>query len=117
MWVDAGRGRAIANSVSSETPSQRMSNLDHVVTQWMAPSYAPCGSAWISSHDHVVGASTSPSIVKVQVPTSSFGVASAVSTGQDRPVSYWPGGRRASRGRPRPVNPRVKRPIETFYFV
>src|SRR4051794_35403689 len=44
----------------------------------------------------------------VQVSVEIRGVASAVSTGQSRSVSDWPGGRRLSPpGRPCPVNPRV----------
>src|SRR5262245_3065345 len=86
-----------------------MSNFDQVVTQWMPPWYVDGGSAWISSHVHVVGISTSPSTLNVHELTSSRGAASAVSTGHDVPVSYCPGGRRASRGLPRPENPRVTR--------
>ena len=84
-----------------------MSNFDHVVTQWIAPSYVVCGNACISSQLHVVGCSTSPSIVNVHVAVSIFGVTSAVSTGHDRPVSYWPGGSFGPSPRPRPLNPRV----------
>ena len=85
-----------------------MPSFDHVVTQWMSPSYVDGGSAWISSHVHVVGVSTSPSIAKVHVAVSSFGVTSAVNTGHPRPVSYWPGGRRGSRSAlPLPENPLV----------
>src|SRR5882724_3131474 len=90
-----------------------MSHFDQVVTQWIAPSYAPPGRARISSHVHVVGWATRPSTVNVQVEVSSFGVTSAVSTGHDRPVSYWPGGRRSSCWRPRPEKPRVNRLIAT----
>src|SRR4051812_13229281 len=107
MWVADGNGGATANNVSSETPSHCMSNFDHVVTQWIAPSYLSCGSACISSHVHVVGDATSPSTVNVQSAVSIFGVTSAVRTGHDFPVSYCPGGKRGSRLRPRPLKPRV----------
>jgi hypothetical protein len=63
-------------------------SLDHVVTQWMSPVYVEAGSAWICSHVHVVGCSTSPSTRKVHESVASFGVASAVRTGHDLPVSY-----------------------------
>ena len=33
-----GSGPAISSSVSTETPRNVMSNFDHVVTQWIAPS-------------------------------------------------------------------------------
>jgi hypothetical protein len=94
--------------VSTETPVNVIANLDHVVTQWMAPSYVDGGSACISSHVHVVGVSTRPSTVKVQSPGESAGVASAVRTGQSLPTSYWPGGSRTPLApRWRPVKPRV----------
>src|SRR5215207_11066728 len=84
-----------------------MSNFDHVVTQWMAPSYVDGASAWSSSHVHVVGRSTSPSTRNVHVAVSRRGVTSALSTGHWSPASYWPGGSRASRARERPRKPRV----------
>ena len=58
-----------------------MPSFDHVVTQWMSPVYVDGGSACISSHVHVVGGSTWPSTVNVQVAGSIFGVASAVEHG------------------------------------
>ena len=76
-----------------------MSNFDHVVTQWMAPWYVDLRRAWISSQVHVVGCSTRPSTRNVHVSVASFGVTSALSTGQSSPASYWPGGRRGSRAR------------------
>ena len=108
----SGRGPAAASSVSIDTPPKRTPSFDHVVTQWMSPANSSGGSAWISSHVHVVGRSTRPSTVKVQVAVSIRGVTSAVSIGQSAPASYWPGGSRSSRGpRPRPKNPRVARAI------
>ena len=103
-----GAGRPIASSVSTETPSNVMSNFDHVVTQWMAPSYVDGARAWISSHVHVVGCSTSPSTRNVHVSVARRGVTSALSTGHWSPASYWPGGSRGSRSaRRRPKKPRV----------
>src|SRR4051794_15742861 len=99
----------MSNNVSSETPSQCMPNFDHVVTQWIGPSYPLWGRAWISSHVHVVGELTRPAMVKVHAAVSIFGVTSAVNTGHDDPVSYWPGGSRTSAALRRPVNPRVTR--------
>jgi hypothetical protein len=113
--VASGRGSAAASSVSIETPVNDMPSLDHVVTQWMSPSYDDSGRAWISSHVHVVGVRTSPWTVKVHVAVSRSGVTSAVSTGQSSRASYWPGGRRGSRSaRPRPENPRVNLAIPQF---
>ena len=80
-WLAVGWGRARSSSVSTLTPANRVSNLDHVVTQWMAPAYSEVGSACISSQVHVVGCSTSPSTVIVQRLVSTRGVTSAVSTG------------------------------------
>ncbi len=37
-WVAAGEGPAASSNVSTETPSQCMSNFDQVVTQWLAPA-------------------------------------------------------------------------------
>src|SRR3954452_3852771 len=105
----------MASRVSTETPLQCMSNFDQVVTQWIAPSYASWGSACISSQDHVVGWSTSPSTVKVHVIVSGRGVDSAVGGGHELPVSYWPGGSRPSRARPRPLKPRVNRLIRVTF--
>src|SRR5688500_3724980 len=90
------RGRACSSRTSTLTPLKTVSNFDHVVTQWMSPVNVDPGSAWISSQVQVVGVSTSPSTVMVQVAVSTRGVASAVSTGQPLPVSYWPGGSRPS---------------------
>src|SRR5437879_6292977 len=83
-----------------------MPNFDQAVTQWVAPSYCPDGSAWICSHVQVVGRSTSPSTVKVQPVTAMDGVGSACRTGHWSPASYCPGGSRESRAR-LPENPGV----------
>ena len=60
-------GRAASNSVSTLTPAKRVSNFDHVVTQWMSPRYSERGSRCASSQLHVVGSSTRPSTVMLQV--------------------------------------------------
>src|SRR4051794_16858849 len=101
-------GPAAASRSSTLTPVNVTSNFDHVVTQWMSPTYVDSGSSWASSQVNVVGRSTSPSTVSDQRSSSILGVASAVRTGQLRPVSYWPGGSRSARdGDRRPENPRV----------
>src|SRR5713101_459951 len=87
-----------------------MPSFDHMVTQWMSPSYGAGGRAWISSQVQDIGRSTRPSTRNDQFAVSILGVTSAVSTGQDLPVSYCPGGSRGSRPARRPVNPRVNRP-------
>src|ERR1700681_2786682 len=85
-----------------------MPSFDQVVTQWMSPSYVDARRAWISSHDQLVGCSTRPSTLNDHASVVTLGVASAVRTGQVRPVSYWPGGSRGSRAAwPRPPKPRV----------
>src|SRR5207244_11507544 len=74
----------------------------------MSPSKVDGARAWISSQLQVGGCSTSPRILNVHESVDSLGVASAVSTGQAEPTSYWPGGRRRSRvPSPRPRNPLV----------
>ncbi len=74
--------------MSTDTPSNSIASLDHVVTQWMSPRYVDGGSACISSHVHVTGCSTCPSTVKDHSLGAIFGVTSAESTGHCRPVSY-----------------------------
>ena len=53
--------------MSTLTPVNVVSSLDHVVTQWMSPKYVDPGSAWISRQVQVVGDSTRPSTVIVQL--------------------------------------------------
>ena len=94
MWLKAstyvavGSGRAAASNVSTDTPLKWTSNFDQVVTQWMLPANSDGSRAWISSHVHVTGCSTSPSTLNVHDAVSRRGVTSAVSTGHDFPVSY-----------------------------
>src|ERR1043166_2919070 len=93
-----------SSSVSSETPVQTVSSLDHLVTQWMSTVTVSLGSAWNSSHDHETGSSTAPWIVKLHRSIGWCGVGPAESTGKSS-VTYWPGGTRdgaaSSRRRPR----------------
>ena len=101
------RVRASASSVSTETPSQTVSSLDHFVTQWMSLVTVSCGSAWNSSHVQRAAGPPAPRTVKSHVASEVCGVGPAERTGNS-PVSYWPGGSRravASGGR-RPRNPR-----------
>src|SRR3954449_7485007 len=99
-------GRAASSSVSTLTPANQVPNFDHVVTQWMSPRYSERGSACASSQLQVVGCSTRPSTVTLQVSGLIRGVGSAVSTGQSAPASYWPGGRRGAGARGRPEEAR-----------
>src|ERR1700741_2630807 len=102
-------------SVSIATPSQFVSNFDHLVTQWMSLVIFSRGSATNSSH---VQRSDWPSVLRtVRSHTDSGvrGVGPAESTGKSR-VSYWPGGRRAAApsGWRRPRNPREMGLITTL---
>src|ERR671910_528196 len=101
------RAAASAGSASTETPSQTVPNLDHLVTQWMSAVMGSRGSTWNSSHVHRAVRPSGLRSVKSHAPGATRGVAPAESTGKSR-VSYWPGGSRsaaaADRGRPR--NPR-----------
>src|SRR5919107_2082033 len=100
------RAAASARSVSTETPSHSVPNLDHLVTQWMSVVTGSRGSAWNSSHVHRAVWPPGPRRVKSQAASETRGVGPAERTGKSR-VSYWPGGNRSVpvvRGRPR--NPR-----------
>src|SRR5829696_6016781 len=90
-------GRAASSSVSTLTPANQVSNFVQVVTQWMSPRYSDGGSWCASAQVQVVGFSTRPSTVMLQVSGAMRGVGSAVRTGQSLPTSYWPGGSRGSR--------------------
>ena len=69
-------------------PLNATSNFDQVVTQWMSPVYVDLGSCWTCCHVQVVGRSTNPSTRMVHESRWTFGVASAVRTGQPPPTSY-----------------------------
>src|SRR3954468_10566012 len=99
-------GCAASSSVSTLTPVNQVSNFDQVVTQWMAPRYSEGGRACAASQDQADGGPTSPSPLMLHVSGAIRGVGSAVSTGQSRPTSYWPGGSRGARSRRRPKKPR-----------
>src|SRR6185437_14307518 len=85
--------RAAASSVSSDTPSHLVSNLDHLVTQWMSTVGVSRGSAWNSSHDQRTDVPFEDRMVKSHLASGVRGVGPADRTGKSR-VSYWPGGRR-----------------------
>src|SRR5918995_4297049 len=101
------RAAASARSVSTDTPSQTVPNLDHLVTQWMSTVTATRGNAWKSFQVHRTARPHAPRIVKSHASSETRGVGPAERTGKSR-VSYCPGGNRAvlsaERGRPR--NPR-----------
>src|SRR5919198_2549941 len=59
--------RAASSSVSTDTPSHVVSNLDHFVTQWMSTVGDSRGSAWNSSHDQRTERPSGPRIVKSHV--------------------------------------------------
>src|SRR5687768_9398093 len=63
----SGVGRAASRRVSTLTPEKYVSNFDQVVTQWMSPRYSDNGRRRASSHVQVVGCSTRPSTVMLQV--------------------------------------------------
>ena len=85
-----------SNSTSSETPAQRVSSFDHLVTQWMSFVIVSMGSAFSSSHVHEPGSSTAPTIAKLHSSSGTCGVGPAESTGKSS-VRYWPGGTRSGR--------------------
>src|SRR5919201_4981100 len=85
--------RAASSSVSTDTPSHIVPNLDHFVTQWMSMVGVSRGSAWNSSHDQRTERPLEPRIVKSHVASGVRGVGPAERTGKSR-VSYCPGGRR-----------------------
>jgi hypothetical protein len=87
-YAASGSGPACSSSVSTLTPVNVVSNLLHVVTQWMSPKYVEPGSACSSRQLQVRGLPTRPSTVIVHCSGSRWGVTSAVSAGQSRPTSY-----------------------------
>jgi hypothetical protein len=68
--------------VSTDTPVQVLSSLDHLVTQWMSTVTVFRGSATNSSHGHDTGSSTAPLIVKLHSSSGVGGVGPAGSTGK-----------------------------------
>src|SRR5215210_798320 len=96
-----------------ETPSQLVPSLDHFVTQWMSRVISSDGRARNSSHDHVFGLSTSPSIEKLHSESGVRGVGPAERTGKPS-TRYCPGGTRSeapSGCRRLPRQPREMNPL------
>src|SRR4029077_4880133 len=93
--------------VSSETPVQVVSSLDHFVTQWMSTVTLSLGSLRNSSQVHTFGSSTSPTIENVHSDRGRRGVGPADSTGKSF-TRCWPGGTREllAVSRRLPLNPR-----------
>src|SRR5919199_3097647 len=98
-----------SSNVSTETPSQRVPSLDHLVTQWMSLVISSEGSCLNSSHVHLLGSSISPTMEKSHSSRGVWGVGPAERTG--KPSSrYWPGGSLSSCLLRRPKKPREKNP-------
>src|SRR5215218_396590 len=96
---------------STDTPSHVVPSFDHLVTQWMSLVISSEGNARNSSHDHALGSSTSPSIVRLHSARGVRGVGPADRTGKPS-TRYWPGGIRTSPSgclrrprKPREMNP------------
>src|SRR5215211_6772420 len=81
-----------SRSVSTETPSHLVPSFDHLVTQWMSVVISSEGSSLNSSHTHVFGSSTSPTMEKSHSSSGVRGVGPAESTGNPS-TRYCPGGR------------------------
>ena len=94
-YIARGSSSTRSRSVSTLTPSQRVSSLDHLVTQWMSTTNVCVGNWANSAHDHATGSRTSPSTLKLQRSSGVRGVGPAESTGKSR-VTYWPGGTRSA---------------------
>src|SRR5215831_14922764 len=99
-----------ASSIRSSKlmPFHRVSNLDHLVTQWMSVVRSEERSAVNSFQLHLPRLDPSVSwMVNVHSSSGVCGVGPAESTGKSE-VRYWPGGSRdRSRALPRPWKPRV----------
>src|SRR5215213_10265577 len=97
---------------STGTPSQVVPSFDHLVTQWMSLVISSEGNARNSSHDQVLGPSTSPSIVRLHSARGVRGVGPAERTGKPS-TRYWPGGTRSSPSARlrRPRKPREMNPL------
>src|SRR6188472_40883 len=89
-----GFGLTISASVAQLTPRKLVSKRLQRVTQWMSVVTSVAGSALSSSHESVIGFSTSPKTLKSQVARSVSGTVPACSTGHFS-VRYCPGGSRA----------------------
>ncbi len=108
----SGLSTTASSRVSTLTPRQRMSSFVHFVTQLMSTVQSRASRARNSSHVHVTGDSTRPSIDRDQRSSGVRGVGPAERTGKSR-VRYWPVGVRDRASPPaapssrRPTNPRV----------
>src|SRR5450432_1693282 len=86
---------AASRRASKVMPFQRVSNLDHLVTQWMSTEVAVDGRASIASQDQEASVFPASSWRESdQLEVGILGVGPAESTGKSR-VSYCPGGRRS----------------------
>src|SRR5215203_1714693 len=105
-----------SSTVSTETPSQRVPSFDHLVTQWMSVVISSEGSSLNSSHTHLIGSSTSPTMEKSHSSSGVRGVGPAESTGNPS-TRYCPGGRWVSCTcfLRRPRKPREKNPSLMSY--
>src|SRR5215212_7920234 len=105
-----------SSRVSTETPSQWVPNFDHLVTQWMSVVISSEGSSLNSSHTHLFGSSTSPTMEKSHSSSGVRGVGPAESTGNPS-TRYCPGGRWVSCAccLRRPRKPREKNPSLMSY--
>src|SRR5215212_5521350 len=105
-----------SRSVSTETPSHLVPSFDHLVTQWMSVVISSEGSSLNSSHTHLFGSSTSPTMEKSHSSSGVRGVGPAESTGNPS-TRYCPGGRWVSCAccLRRPRKPREKNPSLMSY--
>src|SRR5216684_5273239 len=103
------------SKVSTETPSQWVSNLVHLVTQLMSTVGVSWGRASNSCQVQRFGSFTCPSIEKSHRSRGVCGVGPAESTGKPR-SRYCPGGSRPATSLfwRRPRNPREMNPSLMF---
>src|SRR6266852_898477 len=92
-FATLGSYSTCCSKVSTETPSQWVSNLVHLVTQLMSTVGVSCGRASSSCQVQRFGSFTFPSIEKSQRSKGVCGVGPAESTGKPR-SRYCPGGSR-----------------------
>src|ERR671927_522280 len=103
-----------SSNVSTEIPSHLVPSFDHLVTQWMSFVTSSEGSCLNSSHVHLLGSSTSPTMEKSHSPSGVRGVGPAESTGKPS-TRYCPGGSAVSWLLRRLLKPLEKNPsVITF---
>src|SRR6266852_6432209 len=114
-FATLGSYSTCCSKVSTETPSQWVSNLVHLVTQLMSTVGVSCGRASSSSQVQRFGSFTFPPIEKSHRSRGVCGVGPAESTGKPR-SRYCPGGSRPATSPcwRRPRNPREKNPSLMF---